>query len=101
MGTAREEDKSPPIEGVQDVLATVQEIYGKAECAGEIYYSKLYRDLDGEIRAVNSLEEVYPSVSFLVNRRNQEGKLFAPEQGWSSIWKIENNKVYFGDWKIG
>ena len=54
----------------------------------------------GEIRAVNSLEEVYPSVSFLANRKNQNGELFASEKGWSSIWKIEDDDVYFGNWKI-
>lgn len=76
-------------------------ITGKMQgVVGEVYYSKLYRDLGGEIRAVNSLEEVYPSVSFLVNRENQDGKLFAPEKGWSALWNIQNNKVYFGDWKI-
>lgn len=75
-------------------------ITGKTQGAGEVYFSKLYRDLGGEIRAVNSLEEVYPSVSFLANRKNQNGELFASEKGWSSIWKIEDDDVYFGNWKI-
>ncbi len=96
------EEELPFADSADEPTYTSDSIYitGKTQGAGEIYYSKLYRDVGGEIRAVNSLEKVYPSVSFLVNRKNQDGKLFASEKGWSSIWKIENNKVYFGNWKI-
>lgn len=63
---------------------------------GEVYFSRLYREINGSYLAIHSQEEVYLSSKMLVNRRNQEGKMFDESKGWSKYWSIVDGDVAFG-----